>query len=257
MTKGTAGRRQWRLIALDMDGTILSEGLTISPGNLAWLRRAQAAGMMVTFATGRLFPGFVQRYARELELTAPVITLNGGTIWTVQGELLEARAFTSEQLVSLRGIAATAQADYLAYTAECAWNPSDFAVKDGPWIKCVFGCETQDGIARLRERLEQTRLFEVTNTHPLNIEVNPRDVSKAQALQTVCRRLDIDAAQVVAMGDSLNDVAMLRFAGFGVAMDNATPAVKAVADMVTLHHEQDGVAHAIRFLLEGRGQEDV
>lgn len=249
MTQGPAAETKWRLIALDMDGTVLSESLTISPGNLASLRRAQAAGVTVTFATGRMFPGLVERYAQELEFTAPVITLNGGAVWTAQGRLLATHPFSAEQLASLREAAATSRMDCVAYTAERGWDRSVFAERDGPWIKCVFTGEARDEIAHMRERLQDAGLFEVTNTHPANIEVNPSGVTKARALDRVCRDLGVDASQVVAMGDSLNDVAMLQFAGLGVAMENAAGAVKAVAGMVTLHHEADGVAHAIRLLL--------
>ena len=249
MTREADGKPRWRLIALDMDGTVLAESLTISAGNLAALRDAREAGVHVTFATGRMFTGLVQRYAQELLFTDPIITLNGGAVWSAQGTLLATHPFSAEQLDGLRQVAAAAGMDYVPYTAERDQDAAAFLKQDGPWIKCVFGSPSSGEIASMRRRLEDLGLFEVTNTHPFNIEVNPAGVSKATALSVVCRDLGIDPAQVVAMGDSLNDVAMLRFAGLGVAMENAADAVKAVADMVTLHHDADGVAHAIHRVL--------
>ncbi len=251
MTREADTKPRWRLIALDMDGTVLAQSLTISAGNLAALRDAREAGVHVTFATGRMFAGLVQRYARELSLADPIITLNGGAVWSPQGRLLASHPFSARQLDALRQIAASAGMDYVPYTAERDGDAAALLTEDEPWIKCVFGSASPGEIAGMRRRLEDTGLFEVTNTHPFNIEVNPAGVSKATALAVVCRDLGIDPAQVVAMGDSLNDVAMLRFAGLGVAMENAADAVKAVADMVTLHHDADGVAHAIRVALAG------
>lgn len=85
----------------------------------------------------------------------------------------------------------------------------------------------------------------MTNSHPCNIELNPKGVSKASGLKEVCRRLGIDMSEVVAVGDSLNDLAMIREAGLGVAMGNAQEEVKKAADWTTVTNEEDGVAEVI------------
>lgn len=85
---------------------------------------------------------------------------------------------------------------------------------------------------------------------PCNIEITHPSSTKGNGLVDVCQRLGIDPAHAMAMGDSGNDVSMLQAAGFAVAMGNATPAVQALADAVTLPYDQDGAAVAIeRYIL--------
>jgi hydroxymethylpyrimidine pyrophosphatase-like HAD family hydrolase len=79
-----------------------------------------------------------------------------------------------------------------------------------------------------------------------NIEINSGDAHKGAALLELCRHLNIDPAQAMAFGDGLNDVTMIKTAGIGVAMGNADPRVKDVADFVTDTNDNDGVAKAIR-----------
>jgi Cof subfamily protein (haloacid dehalogenase superfamily) len=84
-----------------------------------------------------------------------------------------------------------------------------------------------------------------TLSAPFYLEANMIGVSKGDALARVCARLGIDAAEVIAFGDAENDVSMLAFAGRGVAMANASPALKAVADEVTASNNDDGIADAL------------
>ena len=91
--------------------------------------------------------------------------------------------------------------------------------------------------------------FHATTSGAPFLEVGPVGVTKAAALARLCDRWCIDPADVVAFGDNLNDVEMLRFAGLGVAMGNAEPEAVAAADRVTLTNNEDGVAAVIETLL--------
>jgi hydroxymethylpyrimidine pyrophosphatase-like HAD family hydrolase len=86
----------------------------------------------------------------------------------------------------------------------------------------------------------------VTNSHPCNLEINPIGISKASGIEEVCRLIGISMSEVVAMGDSLNDMAMIKAAGLGVAMGNAQEELKAAADLVTVTNNEHAVAKIIR-----------
>ena len=89
-------------------------------------------------------------------------------------------------------------------------------------------------------------------SHPRYLELTARDVDKARGLAAACAALDLSPAQLAAIGDAENDIAMLRMAGVAIAMGNATPAVIAAADRVTGTNARDGAAAAIDALLEAR-----
>src|SRR5690606_15624796 len=116
------------------------------------------------------------------------------------------------------------------------------------------GIHTEDdGLRRaLWDEIASWGGLELSNSSPLNIEINPAGVSKAAALEEVCRLAGVRMEETVAVGDSLNDLAAIRAAGLGVAMGNAQEAVKEAADAVTATNEEDGVALVIRrYILKG------
>ncbi len=136
---------------------------------------------------------------------------------------------------------------FWAINTERNWNnemPEDLHTKE--WLK--FGFTIDDDATRelILKELEAKGEFELTNSTLKNIEVNPKGITKAKGLELVCQRLGIEMKNVMAAGDSLNDLAMIKAAGLGVAMGNAQEAVKKVADWVTATNEEDGVAKAIR-----------
>ncbi|MDF2963402.1 MAG: Cof-like hydrolase, partial [Paenibacillus sp.] len=94
-------------------------------------------------------------------------------------------------------------------------------------------------------KLEAWGVLEITNSHPLNLELNPKGINKASGIRQVCSLLGIGMSQVIAMGDSLNDESMIREAGLGVAMGNAQDEVKEFADVITATNEEHGVAKII------------
>jgi Cof subfamily protein (haloacid dehalogenase superfamily) len=91
----------------------------------------------------------------------------------------------------------------------------------------------------------------VVQTAPFYLEVIPRRINKGQGIRDICRTLGLKAEDVIAFGDAENDIPMLQAAGMGVAMGNATQAVKANADYVTLTNNEDGIAAALEALLRG------
>lgn len=245
-------QHDWRLIALDMDGTLLRRDETISPENRQWIERACAAGIEVTIATGRYIEGLVQLYAKDLGLTMPLVTVNGGEVWDMDGTLLFRRTLNASDVLELHRLAIDTKAHFWGRTTRVFVRddqlPEDAA--EAEWLKFGFYSETPGVMDTLWKHLEGDSRFEITNSGTWNIEVNPAGVTKAAGLQLVCDRYGIEASQVVAMGDSMNDLSMLRWAGLGVAMGNAQPVVKEAANVVTDTCDDHGVAHAIGRLLE-------
>jgi 5-amino-6-(5-phospho-D-ribitylamino)uracil phosphatase len=239
---------KWRLIALDMDGTTLDKDGRISEENRTWIHAARQAGIEVTFATGRHLNGIVRTYVEDLGLKVPVVTVNGGEVWTTEGDLLSRSVFTTDEIGTLYDLAHEMGLSYWGGTVDGMFQMHDLPsqVEESVWLKFGFFGKDERVIQRVWNQLKNDGRFEVTNSHPLNIEVNPKGVSKAVGLQVVCDYLGIEAGQVVTMGDGMNDVEMLRWAGLGIAMGNAQNVVKESADFVTSRFDENGVAAAIQ-----------
>ncbi len=142
-----------------------------------------------------------------------------------------------------------AEQEFLAWPIEVHEAPVD-EVLAMPSVKLVLQ----------HERVDPVRLFEaarelaVPGCHPTFsgasfLEVGPAGVTKATGLERLCRRRGIEASDVVAFGDNINDVEMLAWAGLGVAMGNAAPEAKAAAHRVTASNDEDGIAQVIEQLL--------
>ncbi|MFD2670687.1 Cof-type HAD-IIB family hydrolase [Marinicrinis sediminis] len=237
----------YKLLALDMDGTLLTEEKTISNENKAWLKRAEEAGVTVCLSTGRgIFS--IEPYLEELQLLSPIVTVNGSEVWEAPGKLLERHEMKIDWIRELREIALKHDVWYWAYSTEGVYNQGDWREEPetATWLKFGYYIEDLDTLKQVHERVRDMDLFEITNSHPCNLEMNPPGVSKASGLQSICRLLGLDMSQVIAVGDSLNDLAMIHEAGLGVAMGNAQESVKVAADFVTLDNEQDGVAEVVK-----------
>ena len=111
-----------------------------------------------------------------------------------------------------------------------------------------FGFDIKDDKVReiILKELKQNQLLEVSNSSPTNLEINAVGVNKARAIKKVCEHVEVTMAEVMAIGDSLNDLAMITEAGYGIAMGNAQNVVKESADWVTSSNIENGVAKAIQ-----------
>jgi HAD superfamily hydrolase (TIGR01484 family) len=242
----------YKLIALDMDGTLLGRNHQISEENREWLKKATEAGIHICLSTGRAVQK-VEPYVEDLGLKTPLVTVNGSEVWEKPGVLWLRNTVDPAWIQELVDLAVKYDAFYWSYTTERMVEMDEWVerpIPDYTWMK--FGFFTNDEKARMTlfEILDASGRYELSNSHPNNIEVNPKGVSKASGLKEICRRLGFTMADVVAVGDSMNDIAMIREAGLGVAMGNAQPAVKAAADWITETNVNNGVAEVIRRVLD-------
>ncbi|WP_416150594.1 Cof-type HAD-IIB family hydrolase [Salipaludibacillus sp. HK11] len=251
MVTSTTTSKQVKLIALDMDGTLLNDKLEVTKTNLEAITKAQEIGVDVVLCTGRSLIACVD-YAKQLKLTSYIITGNGSEIWHTSGELIERNILKSELVDMMWNLKEKHQTNHWAASVDKVWRnemPKELLTYE--WLK--FGFETKDDKVRemLFDLLSQNQELEVSNSSLTNIEINAAGVNKAVALNTICKNLNCEMGNVLTIGDSLNDIAMIREAGFGVAMGNAQPTVKKAANWVTSTNNEDGVAHAIdRFVFK-------
>lgn len=244
---------KWKLIALDLDGTTLAPGGIVTPGTRHWLQEAKNAGIPFTFATGRHWNGLVEHLVRELGVDVPVVTSNGAEVHLSNGDLHSRHYLPTESVEFLLRLAQQKKTHYWGATVEGPIQeteiPHDIEVYE--WLKFGFHASEAQVIKDIWDQLSRKGGFSLSNSHPLNIEVNALGVTKAAGLADVCGLCGLDRSQLVAMGDSLNDVPMLEWAGLGIAMGNAQETVKQAADWVSKPYDEDGVAYAIEHKVLG------
>ena len=259
-----------QLIALDLDGTLLDSSETISQANREAIRGARERGVRVVLVTGRGSDAPLG-FARELGLTDPVICAHGALtkdcpsgrerrhiaipreyatalIEFAQTENLDAAVYTDERFHRLTGAPR-----YMDDMVSPAWvevpNLIPLAERDSTFIR-FFGRTAVDAITARFAGMPVHFKYETWGEFE-ELAITSEEATKERALAQLCRDLRVAPAGVLAIGDSRNDVPMLRWSGIGVAMGNALPEVIEAAPYVTASNDDDGVARAIeRFVLD-------
>ncbi|MFB5662224.1 HAD family hydrolase [Alteribacillus sp. HJP-4] len=247
-----------KAVFLDMDGTLLTTGNEISNRNKEVIDQLREEGIHVFLATGRQCD-IASPYHQQLELTTPLVCLNGAAVydpfsyhplWTknvrIQTDLFYdlARTHFRNVIVHLADGIYCKQHDEMVETwvKECGKPP--LAVEDfhsyRPPNVLKYSVRT-DAIGSRHGR-HFSNDCEVIYWED-GFELVPKDVSKWHTIRMLLRNYGIHPAEVISFGDGPNDVQMLQSSGIGVAMGNACDELKQVADAITLHHEQDGIAH--------------
>ncbi|WP_082232309.1 Cof-type HAD-IIB family hydrolase [Halobacillus massiliensis] len=240
-----------KLIALDMDGTLLNSDDIVSEATKEAIQKAKDRGIHVVISTGRSLDR-CREIAESLGRSSYIVTINGGEIYNEKFELVDQTLLEPKLVDRLWELREQHNVHFWSSTVEGQFNsdsPFEKEVNEYQWLKFGFDIEDDEVRQVILDELNANDQLEVTNSSPTNIEVNPAGVNKAAALLKVCERLNIKMENVMAVGDSLNDLAMIREAGLGVAMGNAQEDVKKEAAWVTSANDEDGVAEAIERLL--------
>ncbi|RKN74127.1 Cof-type HAD-IIB family hydrolase [Paenibacillus ginsengarvi] len=247
----------YKLIALDMDGTLLRHGGIVSDENRKWIAEARRAGKHVILATGRPVRS-VLPYAEELGLDSPLIINNGSEVWRTPSLLHSRHCLDSGLVARLFGAIRPygGQLRYWAHTVSGKVDNESLSLAPSSqlqesidaleWLQFAIRPDNPDHLPEIRREVESWNSLEISNSHPSNMEFNRLGISKASGLREVCGLLGVDLSETIAAGDSLNDIPMIRAAGFGVAMGNAQEPVKLAADAVAPTNAEDGVADIIR-----------
>ena len=261
-----------RLVASDLDGTLLLPDETVSERTRAALAAAKAAGVTVVLVSGRQ-PRSLGPIAERIGVGGIAICANGALIWDLDaGTILDATPLAAELATRLVHALRDAIPGVLfavelegGFGHERGWFEDLTTVRPevleadalelitGPVTKLLVRHPEMD-FAEFTERARHAVGDDamVTWAGLRLVEISAAGVTKAFALERLCRRLGIDAAEVVAVGDMPNDRAMLAWAGTGVAVANATPEVLEAADEVTAANTDDGVALLLERILEHR-----
>jgi len=242
---------KYKLLALDMDGTLLNSDKEISEANRTWIRRAADAGVMVCIATGRGRDS-IAPYIEQLGLETPFVAINGSEVWRNADQLYSRKLIAPNIIARLHRLAVEHELWYWAYGVSGVYNKDNW-VRDlnrEDWMKFCYHIEDEATLSHIAEEISTWGNLEASNSDPRNIEYNPLGVTKATGLRELCELVGFQMADIVAVGDSLNDLAMIQEAGLGIAMGNAQDAVKRAADTVALSNDEDGVAEIIqRYIL--------
>lgn len=264
-----------RLVAVDVDGTLLTSTHQVTPGTVEAVREARARGLEVVLTTSRP-PIALRPVLDRLGLTEPAefIGSQGAMTgaYTADGHLREiARRPMPLDLAHAAVRAARSEGLAVSWFTGERWLVThvDAQVRREAW---VVGCEpvvadldgeregpekllviAPDGAAEVLTRLAAALPagLHAQTSNPTYLEITRADVDKASALQALCARRGVDRAAVAAIGDGMNDLPMLAFAAVAVAPANARPAVLAQVDLVVPSNDEDGVAHALRRLAAG------
>lgn len=258
----------YKLIALDMDGTLLNENQKINDRVKKAIFAAREKGVRIILSSGRGFKG-IEKYVKELKLNELVISLNGAvvtdasgynTIFSIQMEpnvtrrIIELQREYDVFSIYFEGMKVYVEelnekALYFANFEEVkvipVGNMLDF-YNTQPIGKMLMIGEYEKFIV-FRERLlrELGQFINVTFSLPEFLEAYSINVSKGIILHKVAEYYGLKREEVIAIGDGENDISMIEYAGLGVAMGNAMDSVKKAADIVTKSNVEDGVARVI------------
>lgn len=245
----------YKMLALDLDGTTLNEEGIVTDTTRYWIQKAVDSGVLVIFSTGRGMQTVMDLW-NSLELNGPMVLLNGAELWTGREQLCERHFLKPEEIRRLHRLALEADAHFWGYSVESLTSRKNWTEEmfERRWMK--FGMHHPDlsVISKLRELASEIDTIEISRSAAVNVEISPRGISKESGVRTICSRLGIDMREVMAIGDNMNDYRLIRAAGLGIAMGNADEALKAVADGQTDTNARDGVAKAIQRYIFDDGQ---
>ena len=241
-----------KLIASDMDDTLLNSNTKLSERNAAAIHKAIAKGIVFMIATGRMYVS-VKPYADALGLDVPLVTYNGAP--------LELLAYCKEKGYYIQSY----QGDELWVKEETVFSAAYeriSGIKAKPVGEKLFHPEVApykllamtkpEEFQKVWEDIQQKFAGKVTVTSSRDnfLELMEPGVNKWNAVKAVAASYGIRPEEVMCIGDSNNDLCMIENAGLGVAVANAKPAVQAAAKVVTASNDEDGVAEVIeRFTL--------
>jgi Cof subfamily protein (haloacid dehalogenase superfamily) len=275
----------YRLLAIDIDGTLVNSRNELTPDTQAALADAGKAGIRVVLATGRRYSHTLP-LVEPLGIDVPLVTASGALIKDPHGHrTLYQAQFDRQTLCEMLAIvdrcgfdpvlcADTFSEGFDYYLARMdvrtpqlnqyvTMNPTsgriwpDLIENPPPGVFSGFSVGTQEQMLHLESELKRNldgRLH-VHVLHPPKYdgfftEMAPAGVTKWSAVQRLAQSWGIAESEICAVGDDVNDLPMIRAAGLGVAMGNALPSVKAAADRIAPTHDENGLVEVVRWLLE-------
>jgi Cof subfamily protein (haloacid dehalogenase superfamily) len=265
---------QYKLVALDLDGTLLNSNHQIPSANVQAIQQLSGQGVDFVLVTGRP-DAMAKTYAEQLGIPTTILGNNGATIRNVATKELYFSQFIDDasvqqvlvilmesgiyfRIYGLDSIATFNQDEFDESKNEFAQFSKnlaavmDFTLLDKPSalhfavIKLVGFSNDTSVLDTLRSKLETLSTIEVVRGSKNGIDVMARGINKGATLLAYAQQKGIGAGEIVAMGDSENDLGMLQLVGMPIAMGNAEVCVKEAAKFVSISNDEAGVAYALQ-----------
>ena len=268
----------YKMICIDIDGTLIKSDHTLSVETIKAIRRARDKGVMIVLSTGRMYRS-ARLYADELELDFPIISANGSYVRDkATSEIIYEKNLSKDDLTFIMEVLdkygvkinfynkdtmyISEHRDYVSrYEALSKTLPPEkrieikYITKEYPMNDFIeeFGGYIQKGIvfpnegiiSAIRNEVAENKLLKVVSSGDDNIEFTSHLADKGLGVLALAKARNIKPSEIICIGDSENDLSMLKVAGLAVAMGNAIPIVKEVAEYITDTNENDGVAKMI------------
>jgi len=265
----------YKLIAIDMDGTLLKGDKTLSEETCRVIKEAHSKGIKIVLSTGRPMKG-IEQYLEALDLVSDkdyAVTFNGAVVQNIKTrEIISKKGISHEDVAVLYDVSLKLNLNIHAFSFDSVLTPRittytqlesdlnhvpieimDFKNLDKS-IDIIKVLMVEDpailaeAIAKLPSELYEK--YTVVKSAPFFLEFLNKSVNKGVGVELLAKSLNIKQEEVMCIGDAGNDIHMIKYAGLGVAMGNAFEEVKKIADYITLTNEEDGVAHVIeKFVL--------
>ncbi len=268
-----------KLIALDLDDTVLTSKRDVAGSTIAAARKAKEAGVHIVVSTGRNYSN-AKHIIEKLGVCEIVSVCNGALVLDLNADrVLYRNSIQKQDMQEILPFLETPELFFQLYIGSENYRDTrldklyhqyfpkradsdriahvlpdirDFLLHPQPGtdtrVDKIFAyCPDVEILSRIRRQISRTKTVHLTSSNEKNFEVTNQGVTKALGLDRLCSYLHIRPEEVLAIGDSENDLDMLRFAGIEVAMGNASEAVKQCADYITDSNDEDGVANAIRY----------
>ena len=265
-----------KLIALDLDGTLLRSDKTVSARNAQALRRAAEQGAEIVVASGRYYTGIPEQ-VRSLPFIRYYICINGAAVFDMKtGCALHREEIPLARAQEIYDELCRLDVIYDCYQDDLGWLDTRFFAEIPNYVQIPSLCEylyTRRPLESFRQALDRrgrslqkiqaffhttqerdrelARLralfpdMAISSSMPYNIEINSRRANKGAALQALATQLGLQPETVMAFGDGLNDLTMLQYAGHSVAMENGAAEAKAAARYQAPPNDADGVAQIV------------
>lgn len=265
----------YRLIAIDMDGTLLNSHDTVSERTRIVLNKAIDRGINIILSTGRIYKSALH-YGHLIGLKNPIIACNGAIISSYNGkEILYERHIDDNIFKDIIELAESNNMYYHFYDLSTFYfrksnkefikyhkyyeenfkkqgikligfnDPMEIINGNSSFYKLVFIEDDSQKLKYLREKLEEIKGISVSKSWHNNLEVMNDGVSKGNGLKFLAQMLNIDTKEIVAIGDNENDISMFKVAGLAIAMENGDDIIKNYAHVITDTNDNNGVAKAI------------
>ncbi|WP_411167520.1 Cof-type HAD-IIB family hydrolase [Clostridium sp. MB05] len=272
---------KYKLVAIDIDGTLLNSKNEIPEENIQTIRKLQGMGVKFVVVTGR--PDVMAKeYVKTLGIKAPILGCNGATMRDVlTNEVYYLKHIGKEQLVELYNLFKSngMYPRFYSLDAIYSFNPNELNEEKNPFAiftkrlakymdinifndieellhddvkitKIMYASNDVETIISLHEKIKQIQGIEVFRAAKNSLDVVTANVSKGKALIEYASDLGVDRGEIIAMGDGENDLSMLLEVGFPITLENGEDCLKEIASMVTVSNDEAGVAKALKEIYE-------